>query len=139
MMLSTPSDLGNNESTLPGSVVPSSTARVGRNSQTHFSCIGCGTAASPPQVPNRRESLKSGILAAPILSPGGTGKLMAPEQQQKSGVRSRPKRFFNDAGPVTVSKQPKSVQLVSELIKTAGIVRQLRQVAPVAQEPTTVT
>jgi len=64
---------------------------------------------------------------------------MAPEQQQKSGVRSRPKRFFNDAGPVAVSKQAKSVQLVSELITTAGIVRQLRQVAPVAQEPTTVT
>ena len=41
-----PSDLQNRQSTLSGSMVPSSTARVGGNFRTHFSCIGGSGACS---------------------------------------------------------------------------------------------
>ena len=58
MIFSTPSDLGNRHSTLPWSVVPSSTARVGRNSQTHLSCIG-GSSRRGGSLSNATSALSS--------------------------------------------------------------------------------
>ena len=56
-MFSTPSDLDNRQSTLSGSMVPSSTARVGGNFQTHFSCIvGSGACSSGSDGLPQRQS-----------------------------------------------------------------------------------